>query len=132
LTFGQDHLFLERFDRVRLDERIIGAVLHEHLRLHLAGRRGRAGRQPGMECRDAGEIRADACHVQRHRAPKQNPTAPIRLGSTVACLASASRAALKRDCMSAVFLRTLPDSSPRGLGVVGRLPSPYMSAMNAV
>ena len=64
--------------------------------------------------------------------PKQKPIAAMRDRSTVACFASVSFAALKRDCIAAGSFITAPESAPASFGLSAVLPSPYMSAMNAV
>jgi hypothetical protein len=56
----------------------------------------------------------------------------MRPGSTVACLASASRAALKRACIACGSFMTPLDSAPASLGLSADFAPPYMSAMNAV
>ena len=56
----------------------------------------------------------------------------MRVGSTLGCLASCSRAALKRDSIVCGFFMTEPDSAPASFGLSAVLASPYMSAMKTV
>ena len=63
------HEFSYRFDGVGLDERVVGAVQHQQLRLHLAGGGGGpGGAEAGMERRNALQVGARARHVEHHRA----------------------------------------------------------------
>jgi len=56
----------------------------------------------------------------------------MRVGSTVGCFASWSRAALKRDSIVLGFCITPLDSAVASFGLSAVLPLPYMSAMKAV